>query len=502
MKLILSILILFSLTVSANPFLGMAGSSVVSSSISTPTVRSVSRTAAASATSRSVTSPSGTANNDIVVVCLVLAASKTVTAPSGFTLLTDHTTSFPSNPHYVKIYWKREDSTPDASYSFTWSGATYAFACGVSVSGAVTSGTPIDTQTIAVANTQSKNDFPGASFTPSINNVLALWFGTNMEGGTASTPPNGWTEISDIGDSAGAPVTAASYNANTAGATVDAEKGSYSGAIANGTSSFILGIVPAAAAAMTANNVDIVIDFEESTAGTTLTDTILKSVQDGDKHGWINQKTGSSYTGMTIESTPFGSSYMPSFVVSRRSGITTGTRAMQHSHSVSGGGDGERLIIYYPGANASTATAAQVCVYALMQFNASSAAAVDIDHITVETTAGSYAVLQQELWNGNYNRIRLHTSSGDGSTVDITSGQEYWVGLNVNTTAGTVAIAVYNADTEAQVGSTLSGSIATGASSGWVLVGGGYIEGGATGTTIYDNIALQFNVTGWPLIAP
>jgi hypothetical protein len=485
-------------------------------SLSTPTLNATDALGPApgSGTSYQFTAPAGIGADDIVIAKITLAAAKTITAPTGWTLkqsvLNDSTTA----ALYDYIFWKREDSTPDATYNFTWTGSTFRWGWIGFVEGAVTSGDPFDAHMPKGYYIENTTLLPGATFTSTVNNVLGIAFYGIYWDSSASTPPNGWTEAQDAGATSGGgncPLMVATLDMTTAG-SYEIRDASYTGVSGSGSSTIcVLGVLPAGATAGTVATTDVqqFFDFEASTSGTTMTDALLRQSHFSDYHTTIDDKGGTdAYTGMTFLTSPFGSAYIKSGIGSGGVDMSSaGSMSFQFSHTASGGGDGARLKFNTLSGSATEGGSASSQMYALVQFNAvaPSAADVNIDHFTMNKASGGYAVLQQVFNNAGTYTVRAHSTSGGstfGSAINITSGHLYWVALLNDATAGSCEVKVYDAENSNSLVGTSTASMTTGSSVTQVLVGGGYIEGTSTGTTVYDNIFYVDGTTGWPMIAP
>jgi peptidoglycan/xylan/chitin deacetylase (PgdA/CDA1 family) len=146
----------------------------------------------------SVPVPSGAAAGDVVVAAVSTwgTSAPTVTAPSGFTLKATYTgTTASGGADTTRIYWKRLTAADTGSYRFSWSGSRWAAGQAVAMSGAVTSGDPIET--INRANNASATGFPSTSVTTGTAPLL-VWFGRNDEPAAGThTPPTAFTEVQD-----------------------------------------------------------------------------------------------------------------------------------------------------------------------------------------------------------------------------------------------------------------------------------------------------------------
>jgi hypothetical protein len=96
----------------------------------------------------SFTMPTGTVQNDIIIVVLhIESAGVTVTAPAGFTQKFQDTYSGASREFEAFVYWKRAGSGEAGPYNFSWAGTPWVDAYCFSVSGCTTSGDPFGADT-------------------------------------------------------------------------------------------------------------------------------------------------------------------------------------------------------------------------------------------------------------------------------------------------------------------------------------------------------------------
>src|SRR5436190_5828697 len=106
--------------------------------MTSPAFRAAATAGSASAANLTISKPTGTADNDILIAFIAKDDTAAVTKPTGWTLLTEGT----ANTYYMGIWWKLAASE-GASWQWTFSsvwrdGAVLAY------SGGVTSGSPID----------------------------------------------------------------------------------------------------------------------------------------------------------------------------------------------------------------------------------------------------------------------------------------------------------------------------------------------------------------------
>jgi hypothetical protein len=135
--------------------------------------------------------PSGAAANDIALVALEMweSANPTVTAPSGFTLLTSQV----SGSQKLKIWWKRLTGADTGNYSFSWTGSQWTLGHCVLLTGAVTSGDPIGSNFNSASATST--NIPTTSVTVAFQPGLVCFVAN--ENSATQTPPTSFTEVQD-----------------------------------------------------------------------------------------------------------------------------------------------------------------------------------------------------------------------------------------------------------------------------------------------------------------
>lgn len=106
---------------------------------SAPTFRAWATVTVAAGTTATVTKPTGTVDNDIMVAGVSITTAVAITAPAGWTIAYSKIGS--ANSSYV--FWKRA-SSEGANFAFTWSGNANAVATVSSYQNAVTTGSPFD----------------------------------------------------------------------------------------------------------------------------------------------------------------------------------------------------------------------------------------------------------------------------------------------------------------------------------------------------------------------
>jgi len=163
-----------------------------------PVPQSYSNTIIGSGTSIAVPVPSGVSAGDIVIVCLYVETTGTVTPPAGFTQKSSASTTASGQAHTARIFWKRATGSDSGTYTFSWSGTVYHASASMRVSGGTASGDPFGSAiNTAVNNSGTGTTTPApSSLTPSTDYCLLVFFGTSYYGGPW-TPPSTWTERVD-----------------------------------------------------------------------------------------------------------------------------------------------------------------------------------------------------------------------------------------------------------------------------------------------------------------
>jgi hypothetical protein len=188
-------------------------------------VRAVSSVNFASATSVSVTKPTGTVENDVLVVAISFSANSLaagpVTLPSGWAVVTGLTNPKTSGGNCALFAYKVAGGSEPSSYSFSWTDATSgAYGCWA-VQDANTS-SPIDAAAeFSEGTLETGHDGPTVS--PAGTNSLLLVAACANNPGSGNTvsytTPSGMTEDFDIGGTNRAGVGGFSLALSSSGAT-------------------------------------------------------------------------------------------------------------------------------------------------------------------------------------------------------------------------------------------------------------------------------------------
>ncbi|MFZ5424171.1 MAG: DUF2341 domain-containing protein [Patescibacteria group bacterium] len=160
-----------------------------------------------------INKPAGTVDDDIMIAIIYKENSGDLTVvPSGWTLLDRET---PASDHDTHIYWKRA-SSEGASYTWEWVSSDWTLGVIISYSGAIMSGSPIDTYSANSSTTGTT--ITATSVTTTVDNTTVLAVATHWSATSGSwTGPSGYTARADINTIRPADKTQAS-----AGATGDA----------------------------------------------------------------------------------------------------------------------------------------------------------------------------------------------------------------------------------------------------------------------------------------
>lgn len=160
-----------------------------------PAYRSSSHVVGGFHTSLDPATPSGTANDDIILyVAMVQANAPTITTPSGYTIVDTATNG---TGHKAILYYKRAASegatVGGASFTNNWSEGM-----ALSISGCITSGSPIDAHDVQV-NTSNSTSTPACSVTTTGADRLLVWIGIDEFGATWSAVASGFTQRESYG---------------------------------------------------------------------------------------------------------------------------------------------------------------------------------------------------------------------------------------------------------------------------------------------------------------
>ena len=205
-----------------------------------PVFETVANLGGGDSASVAVAMPAGIQSGDIILVGIYKESAAAVTPETGFTEKTPVAVVTGGQFHNQHWFWKRAGGSESGTYTFPWTGSCWREAFAMRISGAIATGDPFDNYQTATQPV-SGNAFPiPASFTPSVDECLLIWSGTNWAGG-AYTPPSGFTLRSADGGDIGAATLAQTTATATGSLTA-----SYTGAAA-ATSAIAGAILPAGA---------------------------------------------------------------------------------------------------------------------------------------------------------------------------------------------------------------------------------------------------------------
>lgn len=154
-------------------------------------------TPSAEQTSITVTKPANLVAGDIMLAYVQVAKDQAVTAPSGWTLIRQLTSSDPSNPFRSLVYYKVAGSSEPAGYTWSWATACAAMAAILAYRG-VDAAAPIHTEA-GLVDTVNDYSVTAPSITTTVNGCMIVYFFGGGPGGSNSwTLPSPITERFDI----------------------------------------------------------------------------------------------------------------------------------------------------------------------------------------------------------------------------------------------------------------------------------------------------------------
>lgn len=161
-----------------------------------PTYRAHTTNGGPQATSITLSQPTGTAAGDILIARVSIyrftTAAVTITAPSGFTLITAANAAGDGGNHRIYTYWKRATASEPASYTWSWGSNEYQQGFLAAYSQAVASGDPIDAAGTPASGNGSTATANGLTTTLADCTILNMV--TNVNENIVATPPTGMTE--------------------------------------------------------------------------------------------------------------------------------------------------------------------------------------------------------------------------------------------------------------------------------------------------------------------
>lgn len=134
--------------------------------------------------------PAGVAANDIILVFMYKENTNAITGmPTGFTEITTAPSTTAPQQHHV--FWKRATGADTGTYgNFTWTGQVWREGVAIRITGAITSGSPVDVQNTNSSNS-SVSPTPVVSVTTTGIDRLMVWSATNFNSGTWTMPTQG-----------------------------------------------------------------------------------------------------------------------------------------------------------------------------------------------------------------------------------------------------------------------------------------------------------------------
>ena len=178
---------------------GTSWIAVGSSPTAGPAFRAV-QAASGTGTSATVTKPTGTVDNDIMIATVGIRTPGSiwsVSAPAGWTALAS-SLAIQNNIHAAAIYWKRA-SSEGADYTFTWTTSSLYRVSIVSYSGCITTGSPFDDNSVTSNATDSVTHTIPALTSSGSNRLAVATFSAfdDADSSISFTAPSGYTERYD-----------------------------------------------------------------------------------------------------------------------------------------------------------------------------------------------------------------------------------------------------------------------------------------------------------------
>jgi hypothetical protein len=146
---------------------------------------------AGSRTSVAIPVPTGVASGDIVTVGVYKENTAAITAPSGFTLKTSDTTNA-TTQGALWVYWKRLTASDSGTYTFSWTGSSFAGGQAIAARGAISTGDPFQ-GTVSIVRTANNSGATISTSADSILNGFGISFVSSWATATRTwTAPSGW----------------------------------------------------------------------------------------------------------------------------------------------------------------------------------------------------------------------------------------------------------------------------------------------------------------------
>lgn len=159
--------------------------------MASPAFRASTIPGSGSSAGRTVTKPTGTVDNDIVIAFAYVESDVTITPPSGWTQKLLNEQNAGGEDHRCYCWWHRA-ATDGANYAWTWSGSVFNDFSVLSYSGALTTGDPFQQTNTAIAGASSVTT-PAVSLTTTTADTTLIWVGSNFNSNAWDTDPSGFT---------------------------------------------------------------------------------------------------------------------------------------------------------------------------------------------------------------------------------------------------------------------------------------------------------------------
>jgi hypothetical protein len=172
-----------------------------------PTFRAASSTSTAQGESIVLNTPTGTAENDILIAYLIVehvsGGAPAITAPGGWTELQGLTRTEGDDAR-SHLYWRRAVASEPATHTFSWTGSLWNTGVICAYSGAPTTGDPSDGTPVTTLPTGADGSIVLTEMTTITAGavLLVMCEGSNSgnhtyPGGTAERADTSWTSIGD-----------------------------------------------------------------------------------------------------------------------------------------------------------------------------------------------------------------------------------------------------------------------------------------------------------------
>lgn len=355
------------------------------------------------------------------------------------------------------------------------------------------------------------------SITTLTNGAVAVCVWMSVDDNTWSSLTAGWTSANPSGaaqarnaSSTGQSITSAYKVISTAGATGTVSQ--TEATLGNDAAiTMMMAFKTIAAPATTAPTVDVFVDMEASTNGTTMTTAILGSATHGSGGSWTTNSGTPGAANTISTAAQMSLSSTRAVKVSTTTFDDTGaTRGMDRDHGPDDTDQGKfdyaftanHAIVswgffFNSGYGSSLGSPGSLCAQP---------GALGCDYTSMAIFAdgsGAYVALNLNASFSNLLVARAECNANNLQLPHISSAHTYWATFKLDTTAGKCYGALYDpSNSWAQVGFTVFGTVAATASSNKVEIfeTGGSYEPTAVGHTKYDGIAIDFTSAAFPLL--